>query len=147
MPRRLTEQECWELFREPHVAVLSVASDNARPPLTAPVWYAPQDDGTVFFFTGSTGEPVRKTRLIRKAGVLSLVVQREQLPYRYATLEGSVTAYHQPPSRELLLSVVSRYLPDEPAQGFVEGLLSRVTPHLIGFSIRPDHWDALDFSE
>ncbi|MGE3267250.1 MAG: pyridoxamine 5'-phosphate oxidase family protein [Chloroflexota bacterium] len=145
MPRQLTEQERWQLLREPHVAVLSVASDDARPPLTVPVWYAPQEDETLFFFTGTTGEPVRKTRLIRRSGVVSLAVQREQPPYRYVSVEGTVVAYHQPPSAEQLLSVVGRYLPAEHAEGFVAGVLSHVTPHLIGFTIRPDRWSALDF--
>ena len=70
MPRPLTMQERLDFLNERRVAVLSVKSDDARPPLTVPVWYALQDDGTIFFFTGTTGEPVRKTRLIQKAGVL-----------------------------------------------------------------------------
>lgn len=147
MPRPLTKQERLDFLNERHVAVLSVKSDDARPPLTVPVWYALQDDGNVFFFTGTTGEPVRKTRLIQKAGAVTLVVQREELPYRYVTVECRLAETHQPPSREQLLSVVGRYLPAEQAQGFVDDALSRATPHLVGFALRPERWNSLDFSE
>jgi uncharacterized protein len=147
MPRPLTMQERLDLLKERHVAVLSVASDDARPPLTIPVWYALQDDGNLFFFTGTTGEPVRKTRLIQRARAATLVVQREDLPYRYVTVECSLAALHQPPSAAQLLSVVGRYLPEDQAQGFVDDVLRRVTPHLVGFTLRPERWNALDFAE
>ena len=146
MPRPLTVQERHELLNEPHVAVLSVASDDARPPLTVPVWYALQDDGTLFFFTGTTGEPVRKTRLIERAKAVTLVVQRETLPYRYATIECSLAELHRPPSAEQMRRVVSRYLPEQ-AEGFVQDVLSRATPHLVGFTLKPARWNTLDFAE
>ena len=146
MPRPLTEQERDEFLRERHVSVLSVASEDARPPLTVPVWYAYQDDGNLFFFTGTTGEPVRKTQLIQQAGVLSLVVQREELPYRYVAVECSLVRVDQPPSAEQMLRVVGRYLPAEQARGFVSDVLERATPHLVGFTLRPDRWNTLDFA-
>ena len=34
MLRQMTEGECQEFLAEPHVGVLSVASDGGRPPLT-----------------------------------------------------------------------------------------------------------------
>ena len=61
--------------------MLSVASDDNRPPLTVPVWYGYQSGGNITFFTGTRGRKVRKTRLIEKAGVLSLCVQRPAPPY------------------------------------------------------------------
>jgi nitroimidazol reductase NimA-like FMN-containing flavoprotein (pyridoxamine 5'-phosphate oxidase superfamily) len=39
MPRQLTERERQEFLAEPHIGVLSVASDDDRPPLTVPVRY------------------------------------------------------------------------------------------------------------
>ena len=74
MPRRMTEQERQECLAEPHVGVISVASDSVRPPLTVPVWYGYEPGGNVTFFTGTRGRKARKTRLIEKAGVLSLLV-------------------------------------------------------------------------
>src|SRR5262249_7429788 len=106
-----------------------------------------QDDGTLFFFTGTPGGPARKTRLIQKAGAVTMVVQREVPPYRYVTVECSLAELHQPPSKAQLLSVVRRYLPGEMAQGFVDDVLRQDTSNLTGFTLRPERWNALDFEE
>ena len=53
MPRQLTERERQEFLAEPHIGVLSVASDDDRPPLTVPVWYGYRPGGNVSFFTGT----------------------------------------------------------------------------------------------
>jgi nitroimidazol reductase NimA-like FMN-containing flavoprotein (pyridoxamine 5'-phosphate oxidase superfamily) len=146
MPRPLTESERQAFLREPHIATFSVASDDARPPLTIPVWYVYQEDDTLFFFTGEDG-PVRKTRLIRKARVISLSVQQPELPYKFVTVEGTVVQFDQPPSPEQMVSVVRRYLPEEQAQAYVRRVVERSDPALIGFTIRPDRWISLDFSD
>jgi nitroimidazol reductase NimA-like FMN-containing flavoprotein (pyridoxamine 5'-phosphate oxidase superfamily) len=90
MPRSLSEHERQEFFAEPYIGVLSVASDTDRPPLTIPLWYNYQSGGNITIFTGTQGRPARKTRLIERAGVVSLCVQRENFPYTYVTVEGAV---------------------------------------------------------
>lgn len=146
MPRPLTEHEREAFLAERHVATLSVASDSDRPPLTVPVWYGYQPGGNLTFFTGSQGRKARKSRLIEKAGVLSLSVQREELPYRYVTVEGTVVQTDRPPSAEQLLAVVRRYLPEEMAQGFVQGELGRADSELVLYTVRPDRWLTFDFA-
>lgn len=146
MPRPLTAQERRVFLREPRVATFSVASDDERPPLTVPIWYVYQDDDTLFFFTGEDG-PVRKTRLIREAGAVSLSVQQEALPYKFVTVEGTVVRFHAPPSPEQMVSVVRRYLPEAEAQEYVRRVVEQSDPALIGFTIRPDRWISLDFSD
>ena len=146
MPRPLTEHERDAFLAERHVATLSVASDSDRPPLTVPVWYGYQPGGHLTFFTGSQGRKARKSRLIEKAGALSLSVQREELPYRYVTVEGTVVQTDRPPSAEQLLAVVHRYLPEEMAQGFVQGELGRADSELVLYTVRPDRWLTFDFS-
>src|SRR5207248_430090 len=83
MPRQLTVQEREAFLADRHIAVLSVASDSARPPLTVPVWYSYTPGGNLTFFTGTGGRKARKTRLIQQAGVVRMSVQREAFPYRY----------------------------------------------------------------
>lgn len=90
MPRQMTERERQEFLAGPHVAVLSVARGGDRPPHTTPVWYAYEPGGEVTFFTGTQGRRSRKADLVREAGRLSLTVQREDFPYGYVTVEGSV---------------------------------------------------------
>lgn len=147
MPRPMTEQERQEFLAEPHVGVLSVASDTDRPPLSVPVWYGYQPEGNISFFTGTMGRKARKTRLIQKAGVLSLSVQREEFPYKYVTIEGTVVQTDQPPSAEQMLAIVRRYLPEEQAQGFVTAELEHPGTELVLFTIRPDRWLSADFTD
>ena len=146
MPRPLTEHERQAFLADRHVATLSVASDSDRPPLTVPVWYGYQPGGHLTFFTGSQGRKARKSRLIEKAGVLSLSVQHEEPPYKYVTVEGTVVRTDRPPSAEQLLSIVRRYLPEEMAQGFVREELGRADSELVLYTVRPDRWLTFDFS-
>ena len=138
MPRTLTAPERREFLADVHVAVLSVASDSDRRPLTVPVWYGYQPSGNLSFFTSTQGRRARKTRLIQKAGVLSLCVQHEEFPYKYVTVEGTVVQADQPPSADQILAVVRRYLPEEQAQGFVNSELGRPDTQLVLYTIRSD---------
>ena len=146
MPRPLTEHERQAFLADRHVATLSVASDSDRPPLTVPVWYGYQPGGHLTFFTGSQGRKARKSRLIEKAGVLSLSVQHEEPPYKYVTVEGTVVRTDRPPSAEQLLSIVRRYLPEEMDQGFVQDEIGRADSELVLYTVRPDRWLTFDFS-
>lgn len=147
MPRQLTERERQEFLAEPHIGVLSVASDDDRPPLTVPVWYGYRPGGNVSFFTVTQGRKARKIKLIQDSGVLSLAVQREKFPYRYVTVEGTVIQIDRPPSAEQMFAVVRRYLPEEAAQGFVTAELELPGSELVLFTIRPDRWLTADFTD
>jgi nitroimidazol reductase NimA-like FMN-containing flavoprotein (pyridoxamine 5'-phosphate oxidase superfamily) len=147
MTRRMTEVERQDFLAEPHVGVLSVASDDERPPLTVPVWYGYEPGGNVTFFTGTQGQKARKTKLIEKAGVLSLSVQREEFPYRYVTVEGTVVRIARPPLTERMLAIARRYLPEEAARRFVEAELAHPGSELVLFEVRPDRWLTADFAE
>ncbi|HEX2740546.1 MAG TPA: pyridoxamine 5'-phosphate oxidase family protein [Rubrobacter sp.] len=143
----MTEKEREQFLAQPRVGVLSVASDNNRPPLTVPIWYGYEPGGNITFFTGTQGRKARKTELIRRAGVLSLSVQREEFPYKYVTVEGTVVGIYRPPSAGQMLAVARRYLPEEAASGFVEAELGRPSGELVLFTVRPDRWLTADFSD
>ena len=147
MPRRMTENERQEFLAEPRIGVLSVASDDGRPPLTVPIWYGYRPGGDISFFTGTQGRKARKTGLIRKAGVLSFSVQHEEFPYRYVTVEGTVVGEDRPPSAEQMLAIARRYLPEEAAQWFVKAELGRPSSELVLFTVRPDRWLTFDFAD
>lgn len=143
----MNEQQRQAFLAEPHIGVLSVASDGNRPPLTIPLWYAYTPGGDLTFFTGTQGRKARKTALIERAGAVSLCVQRAEFPYKYVTIEGTVIGADRPPSREGMLAIIRRYLPEEQAQGFVAAELAQPSPTLILFTIRPDRWLAADFGD
>jgi nitroimidazol reductase NimA-like FMN-containing flavoprotein (pyridoxamine 5'-phosphate oxidase superfamily) len=145
--RQMTEPEREAFLAEPRVGVLSVASDDERPPLTVPVWYGYEPGGELTFFTGTQGRKARKTRLIERAGVVSVSVQHDEFPYRYVTVEGTVVQSDRPPAAMQMLAITRRYLPEEMAQGFVDAELSQPSPELVLFTIRPDRWLTVDFNE
>jgi hypothetical protein len=142
----LTKEAREAFLAEPHIAVISVAGEDDRPPLTVPTWYAYEPGGNVTFFTGTQGRTARKMALIEKAGVVSLLVQQEQFPYKYVSVEGSVVRVDRPPSADQMLAIVRRYLPEEQAQGFVGAELANPGPGLVLFTVRPDRWLTADFS-
>jgi nitroimidazol reductase NimA-like FMN-containing flavoprotein (pyridoxamine 5'-phosphate oxidase superfamily) len=142
---QMTEHEREAFLADQHIGVLSVASDDDRPPLTVPLWYAYEPGGNITFFTSTRGRKARKTELIRKAGVLSLLVQREEFPYKYVTVEGTVVLTDQPPSAEQMLAIVRRYLPEDQAQAMVKGKLEHPDCQLILYTVRPDRWLTVDF--
>jgi uncharacterized protein len=146
MPRQMTEKERQEFLAEPRIGVLSVARGGDRPPHTTPVWYAYEPGGSITIFTGSQGRKTRKAALIETAGVLSLTVQREEFPYKYVTVEGSVVGWDRPPSAEQMLAIVRRYLPEEAAQGFVEAEVAHLGSGPVHFTVRPDRWLTFDFA-
>jgi uncharacterized protein len=147
MPRPMTEQERQEFLAGQHVAVLSVAGGDDRPPHTTPLWYGYVPGGDITFFTGTQGRRSRKAGLIERAGALSLTVQREEFPYRYVTVEGTVVGADRPPSAEQVLAVVRRYLPEEQAKWFVRAELEDPSPEFVLFTVRPDRWLTFDFAD
>jgi nitroimidazol reductase NimA-like FMN-containing flavoprotein (pyridoxamine 5'-phosphate oxidase superfamily) len=132
---------------EPRVAVLSVASDDDRPPLTVPIFYHYEPGGAVTFFTGNIPGIPRKTRLLQRAGVLSLCVQQDEFPYKYVTVEGTLVSVDQPPAAEQLLTIFRRYMPEPQAQGYAGSLLADPGPGLAVFTVRPDRWLTFDVSK
>lgn len=147
MARPLEPAERENFLAEPHVAVLSVASDDERPPLTAPVWYAYQPGGNITFFTGTEGRRVRKTRLLERAGKFSLCVQKTQFPYKYVTVECTLVDVERRPKFADVVAIVGRYLPEDAANGLAEAETANPTDTFALFTARPDRWLSVDFRE
>ncbi len=74
-------------------------------------------------------------------------MQREEFPYKYVTVEGTVIRADQPPTADQMLAIVRRYLPEEQAQGFVAAELANPSGTLVLYTVRPDRWLVADFSE
>ena len=145
MPRNLTSTERDEFLAQPAVGVLSVAADD-RPPLTVPVWHAYEPGGNLTFFTGTQGRTARKTRLIEEAGAISFCVQKGELPFKYVTVECTVVKADRAPTVEEIFAIVSRYLPEDMAQGFAEAEAANPAGTFVLFTARPDRWLTFDFS-
>ena len=123
------------------MAVLSVAAINGRPPASVPIWYDYTPDGHIRINTGTNS---RKTRLIEQAGAVTLVVQREEPPYQYVVVEGTVVDTTTPASVEVREAIAIRYLGEEGGRAFVAGMGD--APSTL-FTVRPDRWITADYSD
>ncbi|ORV82193.1 pyridoxamine 5-phosphate oxidase [Mycobacterium interjectum] len=137
--RSFSEAECQEFLAATHVAVLSVAADG-RPPASVPIWYDYTPGGNIRIMTGSSS---RKARLIERTGAVTLVVQREEPPYQYVVVEGSVVDTTTPAPPELQEAIAIRYLGEEGGRAFVSSMEG---VEEVLFTIRPDKWLSADFT-
>lgn len=139
--KAFTESERQEFLAGLHVAVLSVDSGDGRPPASVPIWYDYAPGGHIRF---STGPATRKARLIEKAGAVTLVVQREEPPYQYVIVEGTVVETATPAPAEVGEAIAIRYLGEEGGKAFVRSMEGQDS---VLYSIRPDRWISADFSD
>ena len=122
-----------------HVGVFSV-SDPGRGPCTVPVWYS-----------YAPGEPIRitmapqsrKAKLLRAVGRASLCVQREALPYKYVSVEGSIEIV-EADLRALQREIAERYLGPSLAARYV-AKFSELRDEVLVL-LRPERWWSVDFS-
>jgi uncharacterized protein len=125
-----------------HVAVLSVADPSGeRPPASVPIWYDYAPGGVIRVSTGSGS---RKVRLIEQTGAVTLTVQREEPPYQYVVVEGTVVKTELPAPRQAREDIAIRYLGDEAGREFVASIGQHES---VLFHIRPDRWITADFSD
>ena len=138
--KAFSETERQEFLADKHVAVLSVAATEGRPPASVPIWYDYTPGGNVRIMTGASS---RKARLIRQTGAVTLVVQREEPPYQYVVVEGTVVETTNPAPADLQESIAIRYLGEEGGRAFVRSMEG---VEEVLFTIRPDRWLSADFT-
>lgn len=140
MPRPFTETERQQFLADSHIAVLSVAAADGRPPASVPIWYDYRPGGNVRVNTGAGS---RKAKLIERAGAVTLVVQREELPYQYVVVEGTVIEATTPAPLEPREAIAIRYLGEQAGREFARQMDAASS---VLFTIRPDRWLTADFT-
>lgn len=138
--KHFTESERQEFLAATHVAVLSVDAGDGRPPASVPIWYTYTPGGNVQIMTGASS---RKARLIERAGKVTLVVQREEPPYQYVVVEGTIVDTTNPVPADIALATAIRYLGEEGGRAFVKSMEG---VEEVLFTIRPDRWLTADFT-
>ncbi len=83
----MVDQGVISFLSELHVGVLSIPRDG-RAPHSTPVWYRYESDNTIWFLADPNGQ---KGKLLSAGGEISFVVQSEEIPYQYVSIEGMVT--------------------------------------------------------
>jgi PPOX class probable F420-dependent enzyme len=135
-----SDTERQNFLADKHVGVLSVAATDGRPPASVPIWYGYTPGGQILINTGASS---RKARLIQQAGRVTLVVQREEPPYQYVIVEGTVVDVTSPTPLEVRHAIAIRYLGEEGGRAFVAGMGDTAS---VLFAVRPDRWITADYS-
>lgn len=136
---RMSQSERERFLAALHVGVLSIPNPNAAP-LAVPIWYAYQPGGEIEVLTGPTSQ---KGRLLSEGVPVTLVAQQEALPYKYVSVEGTVSGI-RPGTHEDTLSMAVRYLGDEQGRGYAEANAGNTS---VLVSIRPERWLTVDYAK
>jgi nitroimidazol reductase NimA-like FMN-containing flavoprotein (pyridoxamine 5'-phosphate oxidase superfamily) len=143
MSLAMTPAEREAFLAEVHVAVVTVADDDGRGPLAIPLWYDYQPGGEITLVTDGNS---RKAQLIRKAGRVTICAQTQQMPYRYASVEGAVTSIEDTVTIEQRRELARRYLGHEDADGYIDSTRD-LTDRMCAIHIRPEHWLTRDYTK
>ncbi|GGM02701.1 pyridoxamine 5'-phosphate oxidase [Streptomyces fumigatiscleroticus] len=135
----LTREERAQFLAEPRVAALAVDAGPDRAPLTVPIWYQYEPDGTVWIMTAADS---RKAELISAAGRFSLMVERIEPTIRYVSVEGPVVGT-APATAEQLREIAARYLPAEKVDGYVDFAAENHGEQIV-VRMRPERWVSSD---
>jgi PPOX class probable F420-dependent enzyme len=138
--KSFSESERQEFLADKHVGVLSVDATDGRPPASVPIWYDYTPGGNIRIGTGASS---RKARLIERAGVVTLVVQREEPPYQYVIVESTVIETTNPAPHDVMEAIAIRYLGEEDGRAFVRSMEG---VEEVLFTLRPDRWLSADFT-
>jgi len=140
--QKMTESERQEFLAGLHVGVLGIERADG-PPLVVPVWYSYEPGGDVVVLTSASSI---KGRLAATAGRASLCAQQEELPYKYVSVEGSVSIedLDADASRAATESMAIRYLGEEMGRGYAA---SSVGPDDMLIRLRPDRWFSADYAK
>ena len=88
MPASMTGAERETLLAGVHVGVLSI-DEPGRGPLSVPVWYLYEPGGEIVVVTRPEA---RKARLLVVGARVAFLVQSEELPPKYVTIQGRVVS-------------------------------------------------------
>lgn len=137
---RMTTVEREAFLAQLHVGVLAIPRRDAAP-LTAPIWYIYQPGGEIQVITHQAS---RKGQLLEVGAEVTLVAQQETLPYRYVSVEGSVSAMRPANLEDDLRPMARRYLGETQGDRYAEH--SGVTDNLV-VSITPKRWLTVDYAK
>jgi nitroimidazol reductase NimA-like FMN-containing flavoprotein (pyridoxamine 5'-phosphate oxidase superfamily) len=139
----MSEAEREEFLAGVHVGIVSIAEDG-RGPLSVPVWYDYEPGGDVWFVTPADS---RKAGLLDEGARLSLCAQSEELPPKYVSVEGPVTAIDPADPSTHVTPMAQRYLGDELGAAYVEGTRGEGSPDEIVVRVKPERWFSADFAK
>ena len=143
MPAPMTKIEREEFLAAMHVGIVSVA-DGERGPLTIPIWYLYEPGGDVVIIT----KPDSRKGLLLAEGVrASFVVQNEELPPSYVSVEGPVVSVTPADVDRDVRALTARYLGKELGDAYVDTTRPDGTTPEVVIRIRPERWFTKDYAK
>lgn len=138
----MTKDEREAFLAETRVAIVGIAEEG-RGPLTVPVWFSYAPGEVVRFVTGGTS---RKARLLRAVGRVSLCVQTETPPYKYASVEGPARIVGAPDWERDVRGIAIRYLGPEMGEMYLT-MTAEQHAGAVLVEMTPERWLTVDYAK
>ncbi len=140
MPAPMTREEREAFLAGLHVGIVSV-DEPGRGPLSVPVWYLYERGGEIVLVTRPEA---RKARLLTAGARVSFVVQSEEMPPKYVTIQGRVTSAEPADVARDVKAVVRKYLGADVGDSYVDATRPNGTNEIV-VRVRPERWYSRDF--
>jgi hypothetical protein len=142
MSLAMTKREREEFLVGVRIGVLTIA-DGERGPLTCPVWYSYVPGGDIVFVTGKASKKAARLRAMRRA---TFLVQSEELPYKYVSIEGPVSVDDADVDADVR-PIARRYLGDELGDAYVTSTRAENPAGDVVVRLRPERWQTVDYAK
>ena len=136
----MSRAECEAFLAGIHVGVVSV-DEPGRGPLSVPVWYLYEPGGEIILVTRPQA---RKAALLSPGTRVAFLVQSEEMPPKYVTVQGRVLSAEPADVARDVKPVVRKYLGAEVGDAYVDGTRPNGTDEIV-VRIRPGRWYSRDF--
>ena len=143
MSLSMTRAEREAFLADLHIGVISI-TDGEHGPLTCPVWYAYEPGGEISLVTGKTS---RKAAALRAVKRVSFLVQSEDLPYKYVSVEGPLTTLENADLDKDVRPIARRYLGREGGDAYLEATRGEGEDTDLLVRIRPERWLTVDYTK
>ena len=140
MPAPMSRAEREEFLAGVHVGIISV-DEPGEGPLSVPVWYLYEPAGEIVLVTRPQA---RKAPLLRVGALVSFLVQSEEMPPKYVTVQGRVVSAAPADVERDVKPVVRKYLPADVGDAYVDNTRPNGTDEIV-VRIRPERWYSRDF--
>ena len=137
---RMSQEEREAFLADLHVGVLSIPREG-RAPLAAPIWYGYEPGGDIVVVIGPDS---LKGRLLSEGTAVTMVAQREAMPYAYVSVEGTVTAIVPGDVERDVRPLAHKYLDAEYGDSYVASVAEREE---VRVTIRPEKWLTVDYGK
>ena len=140
MPAPMTRDERETFLAGVRVGVLSI-DEPGRGPLSVPVWYLYEPGREIVVVTRPEA---RKARLLAVGARVAFLVQSEEMPPKYVTIQGRVVSAAPADVERDVKPVVRRYLGAEVGDAYVDNTRPNGTNEIV-VRVRPERWYSRDF--